>query len=104
MSIPQKSKRSNINPKNDLAFWINKHSASVLLDISIRTLKTYRILYWQSGIHYQYLNTRTIRYNRELLIDWLANRSCPEAHQRAIEAYLASLPSNQPKKRGRRSK
>ncbi len=82
--------------------WINKHSASDLLDISVHTLKKYRIVHWQSGIHYQHLNARTIRYNRELIIDWLVNLSCPEAHQRAIEAYLASLPSNQTRKRDRK--
>ena len=95
-------KWSNINSKNSPAFWINKHSASVLLGISVHTIKTYRILHWQSGIHYQYINSRTIRYNRELLIDWLVNRYCPEAHQRAIEEYLASLPSNKAKKHERK--
>ena len=98
MSPSKKNQRS----KNNLPFWINKHSASALLDISVHTLKSYRILYWQSGIHYQYLNSRTIRYNRELIIDWMANISYPEAHQRAIQAYLASLPSNQTKKRDRK--
>ncbi len=98
MSHPNKNKSS----KSNLALWINKHSASALLDISVHTLKSYRILHWQSGIHYQYLNSRTIRYNRELIIDWLANISYPEAHQRAIQAYLASLPSNQTRKRDRK--
>ncbi len=83
--------------------WLDKHAAATLLGISVHTLKPYRSLHWQSGIHYQHLNSRTVRYHRELLLDWLATRSNPELHQRAIEAYLASLPSNQPKVRGRRS-
>ena len=98
MNDPKKNQRS----KTNRAFWINKHSASALLEISVHTLKTYRILHWQSGIHYQHLNSRTIRYNRELIIDWMANISYPEAHQRAIQAYLASLPSNHNKRRDRK--
>lgn len=80
--------------------WLNKHDAAKLLGISTHTLKIYRKRYWTLGIHFQYLNSRTIRYHRDLLIDWLANRFCPTAHQRAIEVYLASLLSNQTKKRG----
>lgn len=81
-------------------FWINKHLAAELLGISVHTLKTYRQKHWQCGIHFQYLNSRTIRYHKALLLDWLANRFCPEAHLRAVEGFLASLPSNQTKKRG----
>ena len=84
--------------------WINKHAAAQLLGISVHTLKNYRKQHWQLGIHFQCLNSRTIRYHKPLLIDWLANRLSPTAHQRAIEFYLASLLSNQPQKRGRRSK
>ena len=85
------------------AIWINKHAAAKLLGISVHTLKTYRKQHWQCGIHFQFLNSRAIRYHQPLLIDWLANRFYPEAHQRAIEFYLASLLSNQTKKRGGRS-
>lgn len=84
-------------------FWINKHEAAALLGISVHTLKSYRKLYWQSGIQYQHINSRTIRYHRRLILDWIANRSNPECHQRAIEAYLVSLLSNQPKTRGRKA-
>ena len=84
--------------------WINKHDAAQLLGISVHTLKNYRQQHWQLGIHFQRLNSRTIRYHQPLLIDWLANRLSPATHQKAIEFYLASLLSNQPQKRGRRSK
>lgn len=83
--------------------WIDKHSAANLLGISTHTLKPYRKKHWIEGIHYQHLNSRTIRYHRELLIDWMANQSCSQAHQNAIEVYLSSLLSNQPKKRSRKS-
>ena len=83
--------------------WLNKDAAAKLLGISTHTLKIYRQRHWIVGIHFQYLNSRTIRYHEGLLRDWLANISSPQAHQKAIEAYLASLLSNQPKKRGRKS-
>ncbi len=83
--------------------WLNKHAAAKLLGISTHTLKTYRKKHWIVGIHFQYLNSRTIRYHEGLLRDWFANVSYPQVHQKAIEAYLASLLSNQPKKRGRKS-
>lgn len=83
--------------------WVDKYEAAALLGISVHTLKSYRKLYWQSGIQYQYINSRTIRYHRWLILDWIANRFAPECHQRAIELYLASLPSNQSKTNTRRT-
>ena len=84
--------------------WIDKNAAAQLLGISIHTLRIYRKRYWILGIHFQYLNSRTIRYHEGLLRDWLANISEPHIHQNAIEVYRASLLSNQTKKRGRKSK
>jgi tRNA(His) 5'-end guanylyltransferase len=49
------------------------------------------------GIHWVRMNSRCIRYNLELIKDWLHNRHDPAAHQRAIEIYQASLLSNQRK-------
>ncbi len=97
-SLPRLSKVSN----SKIYLWLNKHRAAQLLDISVHTLKSYRKLHWLEGIHFQYLNTRTIRYNSLLITDWMANISSPEAHQRAIQAYLASLPSNQNQRRDRK--
>jgi hypothetical protein len=84
--------------------WLNKRTAAKLLGISPHTLKLYRQKHWTLGIHYQYLNSRTIRYHEGLLRDWLANISEPQAHQRAKEIYVASLLSNQQKKRNRKSR
>ncbi|GFE70049.1 hypothetical protein [Chroococcus sp. FPU101] len=36
-------------------------------------------------------------FNLQLIQDWLVNKSDPTAHQRAIDNYLANLPSNQNK-------
>jgi hypothetical protein len=79
--------------------WFNAKKTSRFFDLSVHTLKVYRERHWSLGIHYQYLNSRTIRYNLRLIQDWLANFDDPQSHQRGIEVYLASLPSNQTKKR-----
>jgi hypothetical protein len=79
--------------------WLTNKTAATMLGISTQTLKDYRKRHWTLGIHFQYLNSRTIRYHEGLLRDWFANISEPHIHQRAIEIYLGSLLSNQPKKR-----
>jgi hypothetical protein len=79
--------------------WVTKKTAATMLGISTHTLKVYRQRHWTLGIHFQYLNSRTIRYHEGLLRDWFANIAEPHIHQRAIEIYLGSLLSNQPKKR-----
>jgi hypothetical protein len=82
-----------------------KREAARILGISPETLKKYRLQEGSSlisGIHYHVWNSRTIRYNLELLADWGLNRNSPEVHQRTIELYLASLVTNQ-NKRGKRS-
>ena len=78
--------------------WFNAEKTSRYFDFSVHTLKVYRKRHWCLGIYYQYLNSRTIRYNLRLIQDWLANFDDPQSHQRGIEAYLASLPSNQANK------
>lgn len=80
---------------------LNKHAAAKLLAVSTHTLKSYREKYWHVGIHFHYLSSRAIRYHKGLLLDWSANRSCPQAHQRAVQIYRASLLSNQKKRRDR---
>ena len=84
--------------------WVNKNVAAQILGISPHTLRIYRKRHWTLGIHYQYRNSRTIRYHEGLLRDWAANIFDLQAHQRAIEVYQASLLSNQKKKRNRKSR
>ena len=84
---------------------VNKHEAAAILGISTETLKRYRLQANSpliKGVHYFVWNSRVVRYNPVLIADWGMNRDNPCAHQKAIEAFLASLPSNQPKQRGRR--
>lgn len=76
--------------------FINKHQAADLLGVSVETLKSWRkkgLL--RNGVHYSG-NDKFVRYNQQLLLDWLINRSRdPEAHERAVDNFLASLASNQ---------
>ncbi|MGA7934970.1 MAG: hypothetical protein WCA35_15595 [Kovacikia sp.] len=55
------------------------------------------------GVHYIRIGEhKGILYNRPLIIDWMINRRFPNVHQRAIDNFLASLPSNQPRRKSGR--
>lgn len=75
----------------------NRTEAAALTGLSPHSLKKLRLSgRLTQGIHWVYITSRSIAYNRDLLLDWVANRSNPAFHERAIENYLASLPSSQP--------
>jgi tRNA(His) 5'-end guanylyltransferase len=76
----------------------SKRTASECLNLSCSTLKKYRLEGdWIEGIHWVRINSRCVRYNIELIKDWLHNRHDPVTHERAIEAYRNNLLSNQKK-------
>ncbi len=54
------------------------------------------------GIHWQHDGGEVV-YHADLLKDWDRHRGDPIAHQRTITHFLATLPSNQAKKRGRKA-
>ena len=85
--------------------FIDKNVAAELTGLSSDTLKRYRQKgKLQKDIHWVSINSRVVRYNKTLLIDWIQNhQSNPKAHSKAIENYLASLPSSQKKIKGKRS-
>jgi hypothetical protein len=56
------------------------------------------------GIHWVYVNSRSVLYNVPLITDWIANRANPDLHEIAIKNYLASLPSSQPRIKSTRKK
>jgi tRNA(His) 5'-end guanylyltransferase len=79
-----------------MLLFVNKKKASEWLNLSPATLKKYRLQGdWIEGIHWVRINSRCVRYNLELIKDWLHHRSDPTAHLKAIEIYQASLLSNQ---------
>ncbi|NMF86278.1 hypothetical protein, partial [Nodosilinea sp. P-1105] len=57
---------------------------------------------WIEGIHWVRINSRCVRYNLELIQDWLHNRDNPKAHMRAIEVYRQGLLSYPQKSRIRK--
>jgi len=80
--------------------FVDKHSAAKITGLSAETLKRARLSgNLIEGIHFVKLNCRTVRYNDQLLQDWMQNRHDVLAHQRAIEIYQASLLSNKKNKR-----
>ncbi|BAZ00004.1 hypothetical protein NIES37_39860 [Tolypothrix tenuis PCC 7101] len=93
------------NIKSQHYQFVSKHVATELTGLSECTLKRYRLQgKLQQDIHWVTINSRVVRYNITLVLDWLQNHaSNPQAHLRAIENYLASLPSNQKKTRRKTS-
>lgn len=81
----------------------DKNTVNELLGIRPGTLKTWRLgrtdtgaePVLREGIHWIRQSPRHTLYNIDLLRDFIANRANPEAHERAIAAYLESLPSSQ---------
>jgi hypothetical protein len=89
--------------------YINKHQAAALIGRSTGTLKDWRrneslgkFPCLRRGIHWKYLNATSIVYDRELLIDLIANSEAPELHEIAIQNSLARLLSSQSVKTSRR--
>lgn len=78
--------------------FVGKREISKLTGLSGDTLKKYRLKGLLSeDVHWIRINSKVVRYNVPLIKDWLQNINDPQAHQRAIEAYLATLLSS-PKK------
>ncbi|MEA5599044.1 hypothetical protein [Rivularia sp. UHCC 0363] len=83
---------------------VNKQVAAEMTGLSPETLKKYRLEgILEKDIYWVVINSRVIRYNISLILDWMQNKdSNPQAHIRAIENYLSSLPSAQKKSRTNR--
>ncbi len=85
-------------------YFVGKREAEQLTGLSHETLKKLRLNgKLMEGADWVRQSSRSVLYNAPLLLDFLQNRNDRAAHQRAIENYLASLPSNQSKVRGRRA-
>jgi hypothetical protein len=97
--------KANLSNSNSQYYqFVTKQVASQLTGLSGDTLKRYRLQgKLQKDIHWITLNSRVVRYNLTLVLDWVQNHiSNPQAHLRAIDNYLASLPSSQPKRKRNR--
>lgn len=83
--------------------FVGKREISKLTGLSGDTLKKYRLQgILSEGIHWIRINSKVVRYNVPLIKDWFQNINNPQAHQQAIETYLASLLSSQEKSKKRR--
>lgn len=75
--------------------WLSKTETAKLIGRSPHTLRRYRERGdWQEGIHYSKLSQNSIVYNKRLILDWVANRNNPIAHQRTIEQFLTEISAN----------
>ena len=83
---------------------IDKHQAAAIVHKHWKTLSGYREKYWTEGIHYFPQPDGSYLYNRMLLEDWLVNWQHIHAHQKAIENWASTLPSNQEARKSRRGK
>lgn len=78
--------------------FIGKNEAAKLIGYAPSTLKKLRASgALREDIHWIRINSRSLRYNKILLLDWISNRNDLVAHERAVNAFLLSLPSNQRK-------
>ena len=84
--------------------WGNKHRAAKVSGLSPLTLRDWRLSgRIQENIHWVRIAKTKVLYNIPLLGDFISNIGDSHAHHQAVDSYLASLPSNQPKARGRRA-
>ncbi len=77
--------------------FVDKHEICKILSCCDVTLRRYRANYWIEGIHWTRINSRVVRYNLELIKDWLVNRHDKMAHQKAIAKYQETLCDGQKK-------
>lgn len=78
--------------------FVTKHKIIEYLNLSEATLKKYRRSgEWLEGVHWVRVNSRCVRYNLDLIEDWMNYRHDPEVHLRKVIAYQRALFS--PKKR-----
>jgi hypothetical protein len=87
---------SQTSQSHQQAVWCNKHEAAKIGGLSQFTLKKLRLTNELiEGIHWTRFSSRCIRYNVDLLKDWIVNRENKKLHDQAIANYLSSLPSYQ---------
>ena len=95
----------SIGRKEDLRHFVNGPDLSRMVGLSVEAIRRYRQGgVWIEDLHYIKVSDRMILYCVPLIIDFLHNINDGRAHLRAIENYQATLPSNQPKKKGRKAK
>lgn len=83
-----------------MTLFLSTKQTAEILGVSPSTLKAWRLGTRKQpprlveGAHWVSLGERKVLYHRELMLDFLANQHRPKVHQKAVTAYLASLPSS----------
>lgn len=68
---------------------INKHQASELTNLSANTLAKFRRTgELIKGVHWEVINSRVVRYRKDLLLHWSEHRHEPQVHLAKIESFL----------------
>jgi predicted DNA-binding transcriptional regulator AlpA len=84
-------------------FSSTRRDVATFLGISPETVKRWESLGKIPPHVYVKLGYKTIRYSLDMIRDWQQNPDDIEAHARSAAALAASLPSNQPRKTGRKA-
>jgi hypothetical protein len=94
----KKAKKTNVSAVPE---WVSTAEMATILGVSKDTLKTWRLgdrrgrsPKLTEGVHWVAYSTRRVLFNRELMRDFMANIGHPKLHQKAVEAYMESLPSS----------
>lgn len=92
MNIRRNAVGSGISIVTSQLDWLKPEDAWEVVGLRKRTFQELRTSgQFIKGIHYQSLNGRTLRYNKQALQHWLATRHNPQLHEEWCRDYLAQL-------------
>ena len=98
MTVKNKTKKA---PVSAVPEWVSTAEMATILGVSRDTLKTWRLGDRRGrspklveNVHWVAYSTRRVLFNLALMRDFMANIGRPKLHQKAIAAYLESLPSS----------
>jgi hypothetical protein len=98
------NKHSYPTPKPATAIepaYLTTDDISVLLSVSTATLKKWRLgghkgepPVLTEGAHWIAYSSRKVLFNKMLMLDFIATRHCPSAHDALVTEFLKGLPSS----------
>lgn len=98
MATKKKAKNAPVSVQPE---WVSTAEMATILGVSKDTLKTWRLgdrrgrsPKLMEGTHWVAYSSRKVLFNRELMRDFMANIGRPKLHEKAVAAYLESLPSS----------
>lgn len=91
MNIKTKSRQVPVHRLTVAIDWITPKETMQLVGLKSRAIVCLRSEQWIEGIHFQRINARAIRYNRQALSHWLTTRHAPHLHSHWCREYLQAL-------------